>query len=112
MANPSKRAGTEGENWWLEKLRLIWPDIDRAKTNNPGNDFHGQPPGLAIEAKRTKSWLIPKWTRYLTDLHGDRWALVVSPRDRRLKSAPPDIVVLPADLAIELFHSADWEEIL
>lgn len=104
MANPSKRAGTEGENWWLEKLRPIWPDIDRAKTNNPGNDFHGAP--FPIEVKRTKTWLIPKWTRYLRDLHeGGQWALLVSPRDRRLKSSPPDIVVLPAEFALELLES-------
>lgn len=106
MANPSKRTGTQGENWWLDKLREIWPDIDRAKTNNPGNDYHGQPLGLAIESKRTKTWLIPKWTRYLRDLHGDWWILLVSPRDRRLKSSPPDIVVMPADLALKLIAAA------
>lgn len=105
MANPSKRAGTQGENWWLEKLQAVWPDVDRAKANNPGNDFHGAP--FPIEAKRTKTWLIPKWTRYLSDLHGTRWALLVSPRDRRLKSAPPDVVVLPADFAMELFKKLE-----
>ena len=105
MANPSKRAGTEGENWWLEKLQGIWPSVDRAKTNNPGNDFHGAP--FPIEAKRTKTWLIPKWTRYLTELHGDWWLLCVSPRDRRLKTAPPDIVVMPVEVAVELLVTWD-----
>lgn len=112
MANPSKRAGTEGENWWLDKLRPIWPDIDRAKTNNPGNDYHGQPFDLAIEAKRRKTWLIPKWTRYLRDLHGEHWILLVSPRDRRLKASPPDLVILPAELGLKLIANAEEQGIL
>lgn len=101
MANPSKKAGTEGENWWMTNLvSRLWPNADRAKTNNPGNDVHGAP--LPIEIKRRKTWLIPAWTRYLRELHGKHWMLLVSPRDKRRKDAAPDLVILPIETAYEI----------
>lgn len=100
--NKSKRTGTEGENWWRDNfLKLLWPNAERDERRTPGSDFLGVP--VAFEAKRRKVWEIPKWTRYLTELHDDDWVLLVSPRDRRRKDAPPDLVIMPYTLALEVF---------
>lgn len=117
MANPSKRAGTAFENRVLSWLQDIFGDhVDRSGGNAPGRDFSGVP--IPMEAKRRKRWEIPAWTRYLSKLHGpNRWVLWVAPRDRRLKDAPPELMVVPAQLGMELLfayrhvHGDDWPEL-
>lgn len=104
--NKSKRAGTEGENWWLNNLLVkVWPSAERRQGNTAYSDYNGTP--VPVEAKRRKQLEIPLWTRRLQELHGDRWLLVVSPRDRRLKSAHPDMVIMSAPFALEVLLG--WE---
>ena len=101
MANPSKAKGTKFENELLLKLRLVWPEADRAKANNKSNDFHGVP--FPVEAKHRKSWAIPAWCRALQEVSDDgRWALVAAAGDRRAANAPPTVMVLPLEFGIDL----------
>lgn len=107
MVNKSRRIGTEGENWWLEHLvGQVWPGSDRSSAGTPSNDYHGPP--IPVEAKRRKVLEIPKWTRTLTALYGNRWLLLCSPRDRRRVDRHPDLVVMPVEFAREVL--AVWEE--
>lgn len=105
--NKSKRIGTEGENWVRDRLRRFWPTVDRG-ANKPGHDIVGAP--LPVEVKRQANLRIPEWTRYLQDLHGDRWLLFVLPRDARLKGSHPPLMVLPAEYGFDMLESINTDE--
>ena len=104
MANPPKAKGTKFENELLVRLQQVWPDADRAKTNNPSNDFAGIP--FPVEAKHRKTWQIPAWCRALVHVATDhRWVLVAAAGDRRKADAQPTVMVLPLDFGIELLEA-------
>lgn len=108
MANPSKSKGTKFENELLEDLRQVWPAADRAKANNPSDDFTGIP--FPVEAKHRKAWAIRDWTRKLQQLSPGRWLLCVADGDRRLTTSAPDFVVLPRPFAMELLRHKYGEQ--
>jgi hypothetical protein len=102
--NPPKQKGTKFENELLAHLQQVWPDADRAKTNNPSNDFAGIP--FPVEAKHRKTWQIPAWCRALVNVSSDgRWALVAAAGDRRKADAQPTVMVLPLDFGMELLEA-------
>lgn len=101
MANPSKRTGTEGENYIRDTyLTRIWPKATRDRSNAPSSDYLNT--DVPIEAKRQATLLIPAWTRQLQTRHGNLWALFAVPRDRRKKDAHPDLMVVNAEFGTEL----------
>lgn len=105
MANKSKRVGTEGENYAVEKAREYFgPKVDRAKTNNPGNDLNAFFP-VPIEIRRRERWEPQKWAREQAEKFPDGdWAIWFLPRDRRRADAPPGLIAFPEDFALELLH--------
>lgn len=108
MANPSKARGTRYENEVLDLVREIWPDADRAKTNNPTCDIVGTDLN-ALECKHRKTWSIPEWVRKIRE-KGPQWALFIGDGDRRRASSAGDIVVFSREFAIELLDLwADWQ---
>lgn len=108
MANPSKAKGTAYENELLFDLRRIWPEADRAKTNNPSNDFHGVP--FPIEAKHRHRWDLKDWARKIrrVALHGPSgiaWAIFVADGDRRTADSAPDVMVVDRRFGMELLEA-------
>lgn len=104
--NKSKAIGTEGENYVVEQFRRVWPEANRHQTNKPGNDIINVP--FPVEVRRRATWEVPAWARSLAALHGRIWALALVPRDRRLASAPPTLLVLPIEFALEVLEGWDW----
>ena len=96
MANKSKRTGTDYEVKLLAKLREIWPWLDRAKTNNPSNDFHGAP--FPIEAKKRATLAVPEWVRKIRAVAPtSRWAIFVEDRDLRTKGSFGEVMIVDAE---------------
>lgn len=105
--NRSKRTGTGYEVRLLEKLREIWPELDRAKANNPSNDFHGAP--FPIEAKKRASIAVPDYVRKIRKVtDGHQWAIFFEDRDLRTKDSFGEIMIVDGDFGRELL--AVWEE--
>ncbi|MEM9605869.1 MAG: hypothetical protein AAGA99_00495 [Actinomycetota bacterium] len=111
MANPSKAAGTEYENRQRDWYRRWVPRSERAENNSPSRDLN-IPTWLfdTNECKRRakSAWHIVKWSTAAEALYPGRWVLHVTPRDRRPKDAPPDVVVVPLELwgdILEFIHS-------
>lgn len=102
MANKPRRIGTAGENYAVGKAAHWFPRVDRAKTNNPGNDLNDRFP-VPVEIRRRDRWEPQKWARAQADKFPDgRWALWLLARDRRRVDAPPNIIAFPEDFALEL----------
>lgn len=108
MANPSKRAGTQGEhmvvdilhNWGLE-------DAYRLGNNSPSNDIGGL--SIPVEVKRRDAWSVPAWTRKIRAVHDTRWALFALPRDARKATAPLPVMIVDAGFGAYLLslHEAN-----
>lgn len=97
--------GTAGENYFLEFLRVIWPTAERAplKGVQDKGDFVGVP--LLVEAKHTKTILIPEWVRKARTKAEGRWVLVWK-GDTRTRDGKP-LMVMDADFGFELLDL--WE---
>ena len=102
MSNPPKQKGTKYETSLLSRFLVrVWPNIRRAEAGNKSNDFTGPFP---IEAKKRKTWQIPSWTRTLDEMSPGLWMLMCGPGDSRKADAPPEITVMPTEMAIRLLH--------
>lgn len=101
--NTAKRVGTDGENWVLSRVRWFFPEADRAKAGSVGNDLWGLP--IPVEVKRRQRWEPQLWGRLLTARHGDRWGLVMVPRDRRRSDSVP-MIAYPLDFGLWLLSEA------
>lgn len=109
MSNPSRAKGTRGENYFLERLRTVWPTVERAplKGVHDRGDYVNVP--FPIEAKCTAKPLFQQWVRTLRfKAAGERWALLWK-GDRRTSDGAP-VVVIDIDFALELFEL--WERTL
>lgn len=96
MANKSKRIGTEGENLVVARLQAAgFPEAERRMGNTTARDIFGIP--TIIEVKRTEKWTPQAWATKMTKHHGDEWALYMLPRDQRRTTAPPPVVMVPAE---------------
>lgn len=101
-----KDIGTIGENYVVDLLRRVWPEANRHQTNQPGNDVINIP--FPCEIRRRATWEVPAWARSLSQRHGRVWSLALVPRDRRAATAPPTLLVLPIDFALEVLEAWDW----
>ena len=120
MANPSKRTGTGYENRILEKLREVYGQarVERSPAGTPGRDFTGTQFPCEAKKGQVKNWRIPSWIKYQRELHGERWCLFVGPKDRRRSDQPPEVMIVPLDLGLDLLGAyldqtyedipADW----
>jgi len=105
MANKSKRVGTQGENYVVDKYKRVFgPLVDRAPTNNPGDDLNAIVP-IPTEIRRRDRWEPQAWARAQQEKFGDVWSIVMLPRDRRLKTAPPDVIVFPLEFGLDLLDA-------
>lgn len=107
MSNPARAKGTSYETRLLGKLRAIWPELDRAKSGNKSNDFHGAP--FPIEAKKRTTWSIPKWVRDIRSVSdGNEWAIFIEDGDLRSKLSAGEIMVVDADFGRSLLYFHKW----
>ena len=113
MANPSKRTGTSYENRILAKLREVYgPYVERSAAGTAGRDFSGTQFPCEAKKGQVKNWRIPTWIKYQRELHGDRWCLFVGPKDIRRKDQPPEVMIVPLDLGLELlavYEDRHWQ---
>lgn len=104
MANPPKQKGTKLETAKLEQWKPVFPQLRRNTANAASYDLIGA--GFPIEVKHRRKWEIPLWTRRLHSMNPRGWMLFVKYGDSRLRDAPPEICVLPMDMAWLLFKVA------
>ena len=106
--NRSKAKGTSFENEVLAELKLIFgPGVDRAKANNPSNDFAGI--GFPVEAKHRKVWDLKDWIRKIRAAAGDAahpklWAIFAADGDRRRSDSVGTVMVVDAHFGYELLE--------
>lgn len=102
MANKAKAVGTQGENYAVGRARHWFPRVDRAKTNNPGNDLNDHFP-VPVEIRRRDRWEPQAWARDQAAKFPDGcWAIWFLARDRRKADAPPNLIAFPEDFALAL----------
>lgn len=112
MVNKPGRIGRDGEHQAIAHLveAGFHPDTEREGRRAASLDIVGPDIALPIEVKRQKRISLKAWVRLLEDRHPDGWVLFVIERDKRLKDAIGDLVVLPASLgarALKTLHERE-----
>lgn len=104
MTNRPREKGTRYEVALLAKLRKAFgPQVERAplKGIRDAGDYVGVP--LPIEAKNTKTLLIPEWARRLNTID-QTWGLFWSGGDKRRSDSPGSLLIVPADFGLYLLQ--------
>ena len=110
MVNKPKQKGTALETYWADRLKTVWPGLRRAEANSKSRDLRGAP--FPIELKHRRRWEIPEWSRRLHELNARGWLLICRHGDSRLKSSPPEVMVMPAvmgELLLKVAFEAEPE---
>lgn len=99
MSNPSRKKGTEGENFFLPGLRnLFYPGVPHdddhplQRLDIGHGDFLGVP--WLHEAKNTAKPLFQKWARNCEGKAGDKWVILWK-GDLRKSSGEGPYVLMP-----------------
>lgn len=111
MTNPSKRKGTEGENFFLRRLRnLFYPGFAHddkhpiQRLDIGKGDFHGVP--WLMEAKNTLRPNFQSWARKCEAKAGDSWWILWK-GDLRRGSGQGPYVMMPLTQAERLVRRED-----
>lgn len=110
----ARQKGTQGENFFLEKLRTLFgPSVERAplKGTQDKGDFVGVP--WLHEAKNTQKPLFQQWARTAEAKAGNAWVILWK-GDLRTKTGNGPYVLMPyemydllVDYAIDPYHTVD-----
>lgn len=111
MSNPSRKKGSHWEVELLEKIRVIWPDAERAplKGIQDFGDFVNVG-GLLIEAKKTDAPHFLQWGKAATRKATAGWRIAWA-GDRRRGDGPYGLLPLDELLQLE-FLARDIEGVL
>jgi len=105
MVNRPKNKGTAYETRKKNQWKSVFPKLTRASNNLKSWDLAGAP--FPIECKHRKVWAIPEWTRALRGVApGVGWMLLVAPGDGRKTEAPPEVCVMPMEMALMICQVA------
>lgn len=109
--NKPRQKGTRGEVYFAERLRRIWPAIERAplKGTRDAGDYVNV--SLPVEAKNTAKPLFLAWARRLKvivtrDQLPNRWVLCWKGDARTVDGEA--LMVVPLDFGLELLEL--WEQ--
>lgn len=104
MANPSGRAGRDGEHKTNSYLAAAgFRDVEREGKRAASLDNVAVDLTVPVETKRRATLAIPEWTRKVESVHGEEWALFVIQRDAR-KKLHPDLMVVPAQMGADMLY--------
>lgn len=108
MANKSGRTGRDGEHKAVAYLEAAgFQGVEREGKRAASLDVVGL--SVPVEVKRRRVLAIPEWTRKVSAIHGNEWALFVIQRDAR-QNIHPDMMIVPAEFGAKLLRLWETDE--